>query len=1072
MKPSKSPNRKPGARRHLLDLLLPGRGTVLVYLIVVVLIFGVLGVIIVSLFTTATTSSATPNDARRAEYILESAKRYAMSELRNTNFDPETITDLNNLTYNVEPSESFTINVFGPWFDANANINCPVGTFICHLPLTVPEGKIPEGFTIPAGLWVVNYDHIGADFDLYTSRNPVLAGSSVTAGAATLTIASDGDMVVAKGERICLAVKPSKYSQSLASGDNLYVQRVAKDFFPEYNGAISINRRNYVYERLVDTGDPNEVVLENITAVSMPNALTPLWFTVTNPGDDPYSGEFIVLSPRNHIVIPSATVGAVKITGNLEDGVNIFDTFPAQAMTRNPDITADDLTSNLSEKETNQGFIQTETSSGTLNIGGGVTAGTGSTEFGAGWYNANKAIGGRSNVCQAGACQFGIGIRAFFILDYIDAGAGLVFSIVNALDNSLNSIGGDIQASELLGYAGDSRLRKDGLAFLDELGWGLRSPKIGLEFDTRTNYDPLFENNMEYCSSAQDLKTGTRNDPLKNDKHTVQYVFWGSDNPDDLNIPCRGSANRGHVPQSYDDNRHNAPQPWVFDAPTGNVDSSPVVASDGSIYFGSDDGNVYGVNPDGTLKSGWPVSVAGPVKSSPALNSDESVVYIGSDNGFYAIAAHNPGGTTSWQRTGIGAVKSSPAVLSDKIYFGSDNGHLYAMQGAATRWQYPAASDSPLGAVKSSPAIASDGTIYFGSDDGHLYAVHDDESSASLQWQYPATGSIGAITSSPAIDGNIIYFGSDDGHLYAVCNEGPSASLQWQYPATGSIGAVKSSPAIGSDGTIYFGSDDGNVYAVGSDGTLKDGWPFSTGDAVQSSPAVDSQGNIYFGSDDGFLYALYPNGTLNWQYYTSGNVRTRPAIKNSTVYVGTWNDELVALSPPVEVFNFRKNETATDRYLVAYDASPAATNPYLYDDPDTGISVLSPNWLSNPLGDTPNPRPWAIRMEVNREAPVSPSLNWRYTLKTWVRQCANNDCSNVTGTFFNDTRVVYNPTKSANLQQTIEFEDTDPAKFENFRFGFTAATGSGETQSITIKSFALSLIRPGDPEITEDPDWP
>lgn len=39
-------------------------GSVLVYLIVVILIFGVLGVTTVSLFTTTTTSSATPNDAR------------------------------------------------------------------------------------------------------------------------------------------------------------------------------------------------------------------------------------------------------------------------------------------------------------------------------------------------------------------------------------------------------------------------------------------------------------------------------------------------------------------------------------------------------------------------------------------------------------------------------------------------------------------------------------------------------------------------------------------------------------------------------------------------------------------------------------------------------------------------------------------------------------------------------------------------------------------------------------------------------------------------------------------------
>ena len=40
-------------------------GNILVYIVVVILIFGVLGVSLVSLFSTATQSGATPNDARR-----------------------------------------------------------------------------------------------------------------------------------------------------------------------------------------------------------------------------------------------------------------------------------------------------------------------------------------------------------------------------------------------------------------------------------------------------------------------------------------------------------------------------------------------------------------------------------------------------------------------------------------------------------------------------------------------------------------------------------------------------------------------------------------------------------------------------------------------------------------------------------------------------------------------------------------------------------------------------------------------------------------------------------------------
>lgn len=85
-------------------------GSVLVYLIVVILIFGVLGVTMVSLFTTATTISATPNHARRACFMAESATRYAFSELRDKDFAEDTINDLNSTTYNVTDAGSFSIS--------------------------------------------------------------------------------------------------------------------------------------------------------------------------------------------------------------------------------------------------------------------------------------------------------------------------------------------------------------------------------------------------------------------------------------------------------------------------------------------------------------------------------------------------------------------------------------------------------------------------------------------------------------------------------------------------------------------------------------------------------------------------------------------------------------------------------------------------------------------------------------------------------------------------------------------------------------------------------------------------
>ena len=176
MNVSKYQNLIPGVLRQAFQSLSTTRGSVLVYLIVVLLIFGVLGVTMVSLFSTSTSSSATRNDARRAAYALEAGVRYAFSEMRNEDFATDTIGKLNSTTsYTLDSGQSFNINVFGPWFDF-------VSYGSDNLSLTVPEGKIPEGFTIPAGLWVVNYDHIGTDFDLTSTRNSVAAGSTATAG--------------------------------------------------------------------------------------------------------------------------------------------------------------------------------------------------------------------------------------------------------------------------------------------------------------------------------------------------------------------------------------------------------------------------------------------------------------------------------------------------------------------------------------------------------------------------------------------------------------------------------------------------------------------------------------------------------------------------------------------------------------------------------------------------------------------------------------------------------------------------------------------------------------------------
>ena len=311
---------------------------------------------------------------------------------------------------------------------------------------------------------------------------------------------------------------------------------------------------------------------------------------------------------------------------------------------------------------------------------------------------------------------------------------------------------------------------------------------------------------------------------------------------------------------------------WEF--PTGgHVGSSPAIGSDGTIYVGCRDDNLYAINPNGTKKWQFPIVIGADRISSPAIGSD-GTIYVGSHNStLYAIYAD---GTNKWEFPTGGRVESSPAIGSDgTIYVGSISYDLYAINPNGTeKWRFPTGAY-----IESSPAIGSDGTIYVGSDDNNLYAINPN---GTEKWRFP-TGDW--VRSSPAIgsDGTI-YVGSRDNKLYAI---NPNGTEKWRFP-TGAY--IESSPAIGSDGTIYIGSDDNNLYAINPNGTEK--WRFPTGDLVRSSPAIGSDGTIYVGSWNGKLYAINPDGTKMWAFETGSYIMdSSPTIgSDGTIYVGTYDD--------------------------------------------------------------------------------------------------------------------------------------------------------------------------------------
>lgn len=72
-------------------------------------------------------------------------------------------------------------------------------------------------------------------------------------------------------------------------------------------------------------------------------------------------------------------------------------------------------------------------------------------------------------------------------------------------------------------------------------------------------------------------------------------------------------------------------------------------------------------------------------------------------------------------------------------------------------------------------------------------------------------------------------------------------------------------------------------------------WKFKTGAKVVSSPAI-SGGTVYVGSADRVVYALSAaDGAVRWRYKTGGAVNSSPAVSADTVFVASADGNLYAL---------------------------------------------------------------------------------------------------------------------------------------------------------------------------------
>ncbi|MEI6778857.1 MAG: PQQ-binding-like beta-propeller repeat protein, partial [Chloroflexales bacterium] len=230
---------------------------------------------------------------------------------------------------------------------------------------------------------------------------------------------------------------------------------------------------------------------------------------------------------------------------------------------------------------------------------------------------------------------------------------------------------------------------------------------------------------------------------------------------------------------------------WTFQFNGGlgifanDIQSSPAIGADGTIYVGSIDTKLYALNPDGTIK--WTRSpTTSSITSSPSVAID-GTIYIHDAFGLYA---YTPSGVEKWHTSVnvAGRESGAPSIGTDgTIYFAhAGNKEFYAVNPDGTiKWQYT------LGfSPSSTPAIAADGTIYI-SDDG-LYALNPD---GTLKWRFHNQSSF----VPPVIGGDGLIYWREAWTAYAI---NPNGTEKWNLPLNPYAGSDPTL-AIGPDGTLY-----------------------------------------------------------------------------------------------------------------------------------------------------------------------------------------------------------------------------------------------------------------------------
>lgn len=332
--------------------------------------------------------------------------------------------------------------------------------------------------------------------------------------------------------------------------------------------------------------------------------------------------------------------------------------------------------------------------------------------------------------------------------------------------------------------------------------------------------------------------------------------------------------------------------------------SIPVLARDGTIYFGTDEGIFIALTPEGQelwcFKTGKHFQGKS-IFSSPTIYQD-AVIFGSYDGSCYCLNRHD--GSVIWVNREADFIGSSP-TYSDRhqiIYIGFEFG-LEGQQGSLAAlnsltgellWENKTAAFT-----HASPLYVEElDIVYCGGNEGVMSAYK--AASGELLWRFvteggamytfPAGYSRGDIKSKPVYDHetNSLAFCSMDGWMYVL--DAKTGALRFKhhtdYHDTSLRCGIYGYPVYHNN-LILFAGLDKTLYCLSKlDGVLI--WSRQLGGRIFSSPVVIRK-NVYIGTNDGCLYEINVlDGTISGRIYFGERI-TNPAVYTGDCLLVTTN---------------------------------------------------------------------------------------------------------------------------------------------------------------------------------------